>query len=549
MNVKHFAYLLLAVPLVWTGCIFDDAAPKKTPSNNVTTSDMSADMVADIPADTPEDITMRDMSDDASMDQSQDMMDPSDMNAQCDCPTPPSASCQDGQTRKIYSSPGCDTNDQCLQNGFIESTEPCDAAPAATCKDNKTALTYDPSGRCMNGQCVYEETETPCEKPANTCVDAKTLKVYTGDARCENGACTINERTEDCGDVGCCADRCCELTPSNTADFGTLRTTNITSGPPSGRFNTSNDCTSNSVLGQCAKITMADGLGACVCHTDSITINNLEVTGDRALVILAKERIEVRGTLNVSAKGSVNGPGASYQYNPADVNASAAGGTMGSVGGRSPIQTPVATATLIPLKGGCQGQSVCTASKGGGAGGALQLTAGKTIVITGTILANGGGGARGDSGGSTCLDGAGGGSGGGVLIEAPDVQMTGSILAQGGGGGSGGSTDHLGRSGQDGKTTKAVAPGGSRIEDQTCALYGSIYSGTGGYGAIGGTEATRGGSGDYETRCIGGNTYSGSGGGGGGVGRIRINTKRGAQSCLCGGTFSPSPTFGQVAYQ
>ncbi len=38
-----------------------------------------------------------------------------------------------------------------------------------------------------------------------------------------------------------------------------------------------------------------------------------------------------------------------------------------------------------------------------------------------------------------------------------------------------------------------------------------------------------------------------TGGGGGSVGRIRINTAKAAQGCLCSGDLSPEPSFGSLA--
>jgi hypothetical protein len=60
------------------------------------------------------------------------------------------------------------------------------------------------------------------------------------------------------------------------------------------------------------------------------------------------------------------------------------------------------------------------------------------------------------------------------------------------------------------------------------------------------TAAGTGQSYDWDDSCIGSTSFVGAGGDGGGVGRIRINTKTG---CQCGGTVSPSASFGTVTIE
>lgn len=487
-------------------------------------------------------------SDEPSSSSSGDTTEEMSTDAACACPTPPAPACQDGQTRKLYSSPGCGADAVCLSTSFEETLEPCDAPPEPTCSDDKTVLSYDATGSCEAGECVYRSTSSVCMPNPSACIDDRHLKHDVGEPTCADGVCIHEEQIEDCGDVGCCEDGCCEPTLSNTGDYGVPRSTGIITGPPSGEFDTDADCTLDAILGECVPLDGTAGSEACVCFADTLIIHDLRVRGSRALVVMASDSIEVKGTLDVSAQGTSNGPGKGYVHDEPSVNGYAMGGTYASRGGRDDGATLFGDASLAPLMAGCQGQAVCTTTRGGGAGGALQLTALESISVTGTIAANGGGGEAGQQGDATCLDGAGGGSGGGILIEAPQVEISGTVVAQGGAGGSGGSTDHPGYRGGDGNLTPGPAQGGSRREDQTCALQGSILSGAGGQGASSGSEATAGGERESETTCVS-STYAGAGGGGGGLGYIRVNTRRGAQACLCGGDFSPSPSFGTIPYE
>lgn len=334
------------------------------------------------------------------------------------------------------------------------------------------------------------------------------------------------------------------MQPSNMAEFGGFELTGIVVGPPNGAFDTDAQCTSDSVMGDCRPVDGTDATpDACVCRVDEITIEDLHLVGDRALVVMASRTIRITGTLDVSAVGAQPGPGAFRPTTSAGGRSGGAGGSFGAHGGGFALD-PFGTEDLLPLLGGFAGEDSCGARPGGGGGGAVQLSAAETVVVEGQILANGGGGTGGGSG-SYCNGGAGGGSGGAVLIEAATVEVAGGVAANGGGGGSGGTTDFSGYRGADGRAGIDQAPGGAAVRDEPCLLYSDVISGYGGGGGTRDVGAQSGGLGGDETRCIG-NTYSGDGGGGGSVGRIRINTTRGAQSCLCNGTMSPAPTFGEV---
>ena len=142
-----------------------------------------------------------------------------------------------------------------------------------------------------------------------------------------------------------------------------------------------------------------------------------------------------------------------------------------------------------PLVGGSAG-GVSFLTNGGepNGGGALQLVAGKSIVVgaSGAISLPGGGGDRGDAqiSGPGGYGAGGGGSGGALLVEAPSVRVDGTLAANGEAGGG---------------TGDGAAPGAFRTTEARAAE-----------------------------------------GGGGGAGRIRINTRSG--HAVITGVVSPAMT-------
>jgi hypothetical protein len=198
------------------------------------------------------------------------------------------------------------------------------------------------------------------------------------------------------------------------------------------------------------------------------------------------------------------------------------GGNGGGNGGSQGHQVGANMNPLRPLEGGCSGAPDDPAGGcvGGGAGGALQISASGNLAITGTIDSSGSGGVGGDAG-NPGFGGGGGGSGGALLLEANRVsltlvagQRTGALTVNGGGGGGGGfpvGGGNTGTAGQPG--TNTAAPGG-------------LGNGNGSPGGQGGAQ---------NNPMDGTNPASNGGGGGGGgsVGYIRVN----AASCnLASGT-------------
>jgi Divergent InlB B-repeat domain len=286
----------------------------------------------------------------------------------------------------------------------------------------------------------------------------------------------------------------------------------------------------------------------------SVTINDITVRGGHALAFVAHGDITVQGRINAAGRGATRGPGAKFCNelsglggdgvassssamaggggagfaSPGARGGSASGSSPGGAGGVAVGSFP-GTATLTPLRGGCDGggtriQGGGFAQVGGGGGGAIQLSSRTAVSIvsnasgTGIIDVGGGGGPQGpnnqtgDSGG-----GGGGGGGGGVLLEAPVVTVQGAsvVLAAHGGGGGGGCNE----AGADGTTANAPALGGdcgSSVNQTTggnggtAELAGDIRLPTPGRDATGAIFVLRA-----------------AGGGGGSAGHVRINTANG----------------------
>lgn len=259
----------------------------------------------------------------------------------------------------------------------------------------------------------------------------------------------------------------------------------------------------------------------------------IAVRGGRALALVATESISITGQLvhegvtNDCPSGSAGGDGVTggggggggYGTSGAAGGAVASQSTGGSGGGVT------GAPELAPLAAGCSGKrgglgGGGNAGSGGRAGGAIQLVAGDSITVEGTVCASGQGGlAKGGMGGP-----GGGGSGGSVLLEAPSVVLmpSAAVAANGGGGGS--------------ESTGGVS----------CVLTAGGIGGpqgpssrAGGDGAFASTSAMPG---VNENNCPG--TCFSGGGGGGGAGRIRINRADGAVPS--GGT-SPSATLGTLS--
>ena len=247
----------------------------------------------------------------------------------------------------------------------------------------------------------------------------------------------------------------------------------------------------------------------------------LRLVGNRPVVFAVRGDGQVNGTVDASANGTTSGAGGNWSCTPATANGAGAngsgstvrwpsagagasgggGGGFGTAGGRGGTAdtnnngsssggsgTPGGsggatrgTAALIPLVGGCPGGRAGGCSSDGGAGGgAVQISASGSLVITGSLVANGGNGAT-PCGASDEGGGTGGGSGGAIFLEAATVDLRPTTFnANGGRGGANGSFDSFlscgGTSGGSGSTSPS-SPGGNGSSCQA-----GSPGGGGGYG-------------------------------------------------------------------
>lgn len=352
--------------------------------------------------------------------------------------------------------------------------------------------------------------------------------------------------TTDTCRLGCSAlePRCAEFTPSN--DLGAALSDAALQPdvvlPPGTRIDTTlglvQDGTGATVPLKSVLVSQNGGASMIrVFQARSFVMDDVTVSGQHALAMVAPKSIVIRGRLDASAKKIVGGPGS--QEAPAvcaggdtqnlpsgcsgtncynlgaggggNASAGGAGGGYNGPGAPAGVQIP----TFVPLVGGCRGgrhfqaDGVTLIRTGGAGGGAIQLVSLTAIQLTtnGVISVGGGGG-----GTST-----GGGSGGTVVLEAPTVELMNAgtgIFANGGAGG-GCFTD-----GPDAQLSIFAAQG------PDCSPESAGDGGTAAYPVTSGEI------------CSGSCALRYSGGGGGSVGRIRVATKTGTYQVAQGATLS-----------
>ncbi len=282
----------------------------------------------------------------------------------------------------------------------------------------------------------------------------------------------------------------------------------------------------------------ADFADVCMVAGGTISIGAMgTATGTRPLVLVATTTITVEagGTIDVASHdGTTVGAGADpsdcVAGTPPVMFAGNYGGSFGGIGGSGGRGSAGATGGMPPpaitpssLRGGCAGGngSGSNPTAGGQGGGAVALVAGTSVTIAGQVNASGtrgGGSASGLDG----AGGAGGGSGGLIVLDAPTLIVSGLVIANGGGGGEGTDGLSVGNPGSDPDLTNPTTParGGSN---------GSPFGGDGGAGAAGAIAAAVGSNG-------GGGIGTGGGGGGGGAGYIHTTG-----TLMNTGTISPGP--------
>jgi len=265
----------------------------------------------------------------------------------------------------------------------------------------------------------------------------------------------------------------------------------------------------------------------------------VKVTGDKALALVAKGKIEIAGTIEAMGAGVTGGPGggagSTFLSKGGEGACSGFSGKWAEVKGSFPI--------IYIVGGGGGACSGATGGKGGdGQFGTLVAAGGTGGVTLGNLtlvpLAGGSGGGAG--GGYKGYTGGNGGGGGGALqIVSAEAIIVGStsksgINVGGAGGGASNSTYRGGGGGGSGKISGAM-PGSIGELNSSQTPYGtpSTQGGRGGYG----------GGGNVLTGELG-SAYIAGGGGGGGAGIIRINTYTGSATVL--GTISAKYTQGKV---
>lgn len=300
-----------------------------------------------------------------------------------------------------------------------------------------------------------------------------------------------------------------------------------------------------------------DGTTFCIIRAGTIDIDNLKVTGTRAIAFVADDELTVSGTLDISADGPTPGPGAgTLGVGAASENTSYKGGggagftQIGGAGGGNDTGTEAGMAggsrvdrpPTAPFIGGATTSAALCGSNGficvgaidfpggGGGGGALLIACRGKVSVIGMIDAGGGGGTGGGdhypAAGTVGQGGApGGGSGGHVVFQGVRVEITGKLYANGGGGGGACGADNCrGAAGSDGLRSTAGAPGGD-APGNTCG------------GGIGGSVSNAPGPGErtFSTAA------AGAGGGGGSMGAFQIYTSPGMTVIVTPAEASPDP--------
>jgi len=287
---------------------------------------------------------------------------------------------------------------------------------------------------------------------------------------------------------------------------------------------------------------------SCFIVAETVTVDDVSVSGSRPLVIVAGTSIQVNGTLDAAgheAMPTKAPPGApflgssctAFGQTPTNSGSGAGGGAGGSfmtiagIGGNGNngmasnhggTPAPAESTDPVALRGGCDGQpggnGGLSGGIGGSGGGAVYLVAGATINFdaSGIINASGGGGHA----SASQAGGGGGGSGGMIVLFAPNISAETARLLANGGGGASGTANGAGTGGTDPQPTTPLVQAGAVVGPMSCCSGAKGFAGT--------LMAETGGDGQSG--------QSGGGGGGGG-GYIQSNKPLGAA------VTSPAPTI------
>lgn len=399
-----------------------------------------------------------------------------------------------------------------------------------------------------------DATSTDCEPDSVTC-ETDTLITCSSTGTIESSeVCAL-----DCFSDGT---RCNDLDPSNGLadqldDAASAPDVTLAAGAT---INTDDGTITGTAVAVPTEIVSATLVDVLVVKVGSLTAADITVSGSNALAIVSDGDVTITGAVDLSAHYNHGGPGSllgradcrgGNGISQTDAVSGGGGGGFGTAGGSGGAAGflvgggdgggPDGTASLVPLRGGCEGgwagggsgppPDSDTSTSPGTGGGAIQISSRTRIAVGagGFVVANGAS-AKADTGiypifciaGAPCGPGNGAGSGGGILLEAPEVTVaaSGGLVANGGAG-------HCGTKGS------ATAPTAS----ETPAPGTDCTNFAGGDGAAG-AVAAQNGTGETEGGATGA-------GGGGGAGRVRVNLPSGSEFSPPGGAVvSPAATVG-----
>lgn len=308
------------------------------------------------------------------------------------------------------------------------------------------------------------------------------------------------------------------------------------------------DCGGDSdTVGQ-VEIAQSGGPTIAVLLFEELTIpegTTLRVSGDKPLVLASLTTVTIDGDIDARSYRNAGGvpqpgPGSDDQSHcsaPVAAGPSGGGGGGGFAGaggdggdgnamdtGGGPGGAVSPPALIVAGCSGAPGadEGGNSASTPGAGGGALEIVAGTSITVTGSVLAGGMGAAR--TGTNDEIGGAGGGSGGYLGFDAPMVTFAdGSIVAANGGGGAEGSDDQGNGAGE---------PGSDSLPSTMAAPGGDVNGAAGGAGGDGSDVAALSGG-------LGTESQQGGGGGGGAAGFILVS---GDTNAVLGAVISPPVT-------
>jgi hypothetical protein len=293
-------------------------------------------------------------------------------------------------------------------------------------------------------------------------------------------------------------------------------------------------------------VTQTNGPDICVLRYGKISLPTgvtLTLSGTRAVAFVADTQIEIAGTVDLGANGDVSGPGggatSSGGYSGSvrgegGAGFRTAGGHGGELadGGAANGGAPLDAIASPTFAGGPDAGT--RTGRGAGGGAAMFVVCHGPLSVSGLLDAGGSGGSGGYFDPSTGANGSyyggrGGGAGGQLLFQARSITISGTVFAMGGGGGAG----------KPNTSTTAVGSAGVSGRRDTMCARGGIGGANGGAGGPGGCLSQSPGNGGafVPTNNM---VLSTAGGGGGSVGFLRTAMPAGLSPTMTMATVSPA---------